>query len=440
VIDVSATGANDVTWAPADDGDGGAILYTLWYRQRGTNIAVSNATTSGLSMPLCDGVTTDSIKPNTGYAVWIVATDSKSGLTSRSPLGRFRTEAPLTPAAIRRAYGINQLFNRGFTGKGEVIGLAELGSDPILASDIANFDRIYHLSAIDLEVVNANGASAPLPPDTGHGHEIALDVEWAHAVAPDAKIIVVEDDNSAETNAADIEGLMTAADEAVNLHASVVSMSYGFDETGFDDAGVGTVPQSDTAFQRSGVTFVAASGDSFGQPRWPAVSADVLAVGGTQLSIGSDGGFGNEIAWQNVSLSSSVSTKGSGSGFGQFNVQDDPSQRQTPDVSYAADGYAWYFNGALNLQGIGTSFGAPQLAALIALVDQARRQKGLPSLSSDIASDSSTNVLLALNKAAASFFHDNSATPHEIASQGGSIETGLGTPTAALMKYLIEYH
>jgi len=338
---------------------------------------------------------------------------------------------------VRKAYGFNQIYKEGYQGQGEVIGLAELGSDPTLAADITNFDRMFHLAPPDLEVVNESGGSSPMPPDTGHGHEIALDVEWAHAIAPDAKIVVVEGNDSTTDTTTSIQGLLAAAQEAASLGASVVSMSYGYDESAFDASGVGTVQQLDSDFQKSGVTFVAAAGDFFGQPGWPSVSADVLSVGGTQMSLGSSGNFNNEIVWQNVDLSDS--TKGSGSGYGQFSSQDDPSGRQTPDVSYAADGYSWYFDGALNTEGFGTSFGSPQWAALLALVDEGRQRKGLENLDSNTGGDTSLEIHDALASAAATDFRDNSASFGEPASQGSNIQTGLGTPTANLMNYLITY-
>jgi subtilase family serine protease len=355
VADISAAGANDISWASSIDSDGGIISYTLFYERLGSGIASSAGVTTGNALPLCEGSPTNHINAKTIYLVWVTAYDELSGANRTSRFTGFRTRPPLTPATVRQAYGLNAVYHRGYSGQGETIGLVEEGSDPTLASDIGNFDRLFHLQAPSLEVINSVGTSTPLPADLGHGHEIALDVEWAHAIAPDAKILVVEGNGS-------VGDLATSAQEAGDLGASVVSISYGYTQAGFSAAISGTVQQLDSSFQRSGVTFVAAAGDYFGQPEWPSVSNDVIAVGGTQLSLHPSNVSQSQVLWQD--LSDDDSTKGSGSGFGQFSSQIDPSTRQTPDVSYAADGFAWYFDGSLSTDGWGDQLRRPAMGRI----------------------------------------------------------------------------
>src|SRR5262249_16756927 len=152
------------------------------------------------------------------------------------------------------------------------------------------------------------------------------DVEWAHAMAPGANIVLIE------ANSPNYSDLMAAVDYARNQPGvSVVSMSWGsgewFTESGYDS--YFTTPAG-----HRGVTFVASSGDngSAGAPEFPSVSPNVLAVGGTQLTTDTAGDYVSEVGW-------------SGSGGGISTVETQPSYqrgvvtqssayRAVPDVSY----------------------------------------------------------------------------------------------------------
>ena len=101
----------------------------------------------------------------------------------------------LTPAQITAAYGLNAITfttSSGSTvkgdGTGETIALIEMYHDPNLASDLHTFDQQYGLPDPTLNVVNQAGTQT----DSGWGQEESLDVEWAHAIAPGASILVVE--------------------------------------------------------------------------------------------------------------------------------------------------------------------------------------------------------------------------------------------------------
>ena len=201
-----------------------------------------------------------------------------------------------------------------------------------------------------------------------------MDVEWAHAMAPGANLLLVEaSDNS-------LGNLLAAVDGARTYPGVVaVSMSWGAGEfpteAAYDD--YFTTPGNHT-----GITFIAASGDNAGQVLWPAASPNVLSVGGTTLNVDSSGNYVSESGW-------------SDSGGGQSAYEPKPSYqsgvsgsgtRATPDVAYNADpstgvsvydsignagGSGWFQVG-------GTSAGAPQWAALIAVADQ-DRQAASPS-------------------------------------------------------------
>src|SRR5262249_40539532 len=164
-------------------------------------------------------------------------------------------------------------------------------------------------------------------PNAGWITEIALDVEWAHAMAPEANILLVE----AASNS--LGDLLTAVDYA--RHASgvvAISMSWGTGEflgaslvDGFVTTPVG----------HEGVTFVASTGDSGAPSGYPAYSPNVVAVGGTTLTIDNAGNWLGEAAW-------------SGSGGGISALESQPvwqngiatqssTQRTAPDVAYDAN-------------------------------------------------------------------------------------------------------
>ena len=152
-------------------------------------------------------------------------------------------------------------------------------------SDLHLFDQQYGLpDPPSFTKVNQNGQASPLPaaaPLGDWGIEISLDVEWAHAMAPGANIVLVEASSD----------LFTAAASAAKL-ATVVSMSFHSGD-----------PSSDSTFNVPSVAFLAASGDSGVPGDYPAFSPNVVAVGGTALqNLDSNGdypgtGTNGEVGW-----------------------------------------------------------------------------------------------------------------------------------------------
>jgi subtilase family serine protease len=330
------------------------------------------------------------------------------------------TPAALSPAQVQHAYGFDQVAavkGTKLTGAGETIAIVDAYNDPYIQSDLATFDRQWGLAAPpSFKVVSQTGSTAALPPtDSGWSGEIALDVEWAHAIAPGANLLLVEA-NSSSTN-----DLLQAVNYARNQAGVVaVSMSWGgnefYGETSYNS--YFTTPAGHT-----GVAFVASSGDSGAGAIWPAVSTNVLAVGGTSLNL-SSGNYGSESAWS-----------GSGGGPSYFfskpsyQTANTSSSRGSPDVAYDANpntGYYVYntFDGGWEQIG-GTSAGAPQWAALVALADQGRALQGHGSL------DSGTQLLPAIYSMPASNFHDVTTGSTGYAAKAGyDFATGRGSPVA----------
>jgi subtilase family serine protease len=181
--------------------------------------------------------------------------------------------AVYTPAQIANAYGFSKVSFQGVAGdgSGQTIAIVDAYYDPTISRDLAVFDAKYHLPALD--GVNGRGTFTQLDlsggvtgPTGGWSIETALDVEWAHAIAPKANILLVE----AASDNLDLKGAPTDLLNAVDVAASqpgvsTVSMSWGLYEFPGE---VGL----DSHFTKPGVTFVAASGDSGAPPLWPAVS------------------------------------------------------------------------------------------------------------------------------------------------------------------------
>ena len=239
-------------------------------------------------------------------------------------------------------------------------------------------------------------------------------MEWAHAIAPKAKILLVETTTDSTTNL--IKGVNYARSAA---GVSVVSMSWGTDEfsgqTAYDK--YFTTPAGHT-----GVTFVSAAGDegAEGGAEWPASSPNVLAVGGTTLTLDSSGNISSESTWSDTSggTSSIEPTPSYQSALGVTG-------RTTADVSYNADpdtGFATY--DSLSYEGEtgwaetgGTSAGTPQWAALVAIADEGRTLKGSSNLDGATGTlPAIYNVYASATQYAADF---NDITTGSDASNGG---------------------
>jgi hypothetical protein len=213
---------------------------------------------------------------------------------------------------------------------------------------------------------------------------------------------------------------MTAVQYAENVAGvSVVSMSWGVSEFNGETT-------YDADFSHAGVTFVGASGDSGSPGIWPALSPNVLAVGGTTLNVGSSGVYSSESAW-GVS-GGGTSTYESEPSY-QLGVQS-TGKRTSPDVSYDANpntGFAVYDSLEGGWQEVGgTSAGAPQWAAILAIANQGRAIAGESAL---------TGGQAAIYGLSSSDFHDiTSGGNGGYAAKSGYDEvTGRGTPIGNLV-------
>jgi subtilase family serine protease len=370
------------------------------------------------------------------------ASAAAAGLTaqpdlSTTPLGASPGDSSggytyYTPAEIRQAYGISQTTlpnGQPATGAGQTIAVVDAYHDPNIPNDLATFDAGYGLAAPpSFRVAQMGGVTQT---NSGWAGETALDVEWAHAVAPGANLLLVE------TPTNNYSDLLAGVNYAASQPGVVaVSMSWGSNEFASETSldGYFTTPAGHVGGSGlpGGVTFVASSGDggAWSGPEWPASSPNVLAVGGTSLYLTPSNNYGSESTW----------TYGGG-GYSQ--VEWEPSfqrgaqnsgWRTTPDVSYDANPYTgvvtynsfalqsgqsgWWISG-------GTSAGAPQWAGILALADQARAVRGLGSLGA------AQQTIYGLS---ASDFHDiTTGSNGWPAAVGYDEATGRGTPIVNLI-------
>jgi subtilase family serine protease len=256
---------------------------------------------------------------------------------------------------------IKSFYNLPSTGGHGTIAIVDVGADATIESDLAAFDKQFNLPAC----TTANKCFEkhemdPTEKDEGWGLETALDVEWAHAIAPNAKILLVESKTESGTN------LMNGVDYARGRNdVTAVSMSWGGDE--FSDEA--TLDSHFTS--KYGASFFASSGDEGAGAEWPASSPNVVAVGGTHLNISKSGTLLSETAWN-----------GSGGGISAYepapayqtaySITKAKGKRSIPDVAYDADpdsGFSVYKGGTRpGWYDIGgTSAGAPQWAAIQSL-------------------------------------------------------------------------
>jgi hypothetical protein len=348
--------------------------------------------------------------------------------------------SPYVPAEIRGAYGVNDIYFNGVagTGAGETIAIIDAYNDPDIIADANTFSVDYGLPEFNigggpsLQVLSETGTTT-LPSNASPGTwdvEESLDVEWAHAIAPDANIILFE---ASSADNSDLDTAVTTA--AATPGVSVVSMSYlsyqlidfvaGVSETDTDS--VYTTPSG-----HQGVTFLAATGDQ-GSPAlgYPAVSPNVVAVGGTSLLVGTDDSYLGESAWSGGGGGLSLQEAQPGYQVGNVNGASEY-VRSAPDVSMDADPETGvtvidsYYGATLTVGG--TSVATPLWAGLMAIVNQGLALRGQPSL------DGPSQTLPMLYALPSSDFNDITTGDDGFpATVGYDLATGLGTPIANLL-------
>jgi subtilase family serine protease len=339
-----------------------------------------------------------------------------------------------SPTQIKDAYGISNISFGSVTGNGagQTIAIVDAYNNPNLVdstsssfdtSDLHMFDAAMGLpDPPSFTKINQTGGTSYPATDDGWANEAALDVEWTHAIAPDANIVLVE------ANSTQLSDLLdgAAAYAATMPGVSVVTMSFADTEFYGEDA---YDPDLVTPSGHQGVTFVAASGDDGGVVDYPAASPNVVSVGATTLDISSD----------SYQSESALNTSGGGiSAYEskpsyQFGVTKSSEYRTVPDVAVngnkntgvsvydslnGGSGTPWFKIG-------GTSASAPLVAAEIAIANQGRASENLGTL------NGLTQTLPRLYSLNSADFHDiTTGSNGYSAGTGYDLATGLGSPIA----------
>ncbi len=267
-----------------------------------------------------------------------------------------------TPASLRSVYNLPS------SGGSGVIAIVDAYDYPTAENDLNVFSSQFGLPAC----TTANGcfskvyASGSKPrTNCGWSQEAALDIEWAHAMSPNAKIVLVE---AASNSFANLFAAVDVATSQVlaNGGRGEVSMSWGGSEFSSEAS-------NDSHFQHDGVVYFAASGDTGGADIYPSVSPFVVSAGGTSVNRNSSGSFVSETGWS-----------GSGGGPSKYEPKPtyqsgiagtDATQRSAPDFSFDADpntGVSVY--DSTSCKGLsgwlvfgGTSVATPSLAGIVNL-------------------------------------------------------------------------
>jgi subtilase family serine protease len=334
---------------------------------------------------------------------------------------------------MQQAFSLNALYAQGYDGKGQTIVIIAAGNTDHVEKDLQAFDKAWGLpDPPSFKIVQPFGPPTPYKCSDfndldGLQIETALDVEWSHAMAPGASIVVVVGPNKelkyfpVPKNAPSC-GLYDLEDPVAyaldKKLGNIISISYGGSELGTrtDTAVDKTNEQKEydaahEIFKRAasmGVTVMASSGDNgatnpndyvnhnlfWDKPNvsWPASDPYVLAIGGTSLTIQDENGvYGSETTWNNNGGSTGGGLSALyGEPAYQKNVPDQgmfQGKRGLPDLAFPADvNYLLYETSDFgtidvskwphwNLIG-GTSASSPCWAGLIAIADQMSAQAG----------------------------------------------------------------
>jgi len=308
-----------------------------------------------------------------------------------------------SPLQYRAAYNLDPVYQSHLTGAGRTIVIVDSFGSPTIQNDLQVFDAQWGLPDTTVQIVKA-GTIPPFDPTdsamTGWAGETTLDVEYAHAIAPGAKIVLVE------TPVAETEGVtgfpeMMQAEKKLIEHGvgDVISQSFGATEQTFPSKQ--SLLDLRSAFKNAaahGVTVLGSSGDAgatdaqfngsdlYTMPvnSWPSADPLVTSIGGTQLLLDDNGNrLAPDVVWNDLNT-----VGGGAAGGGVSTVFPRPAfqrdvrtvtgnHRGTPDISLSAavDGaVVVYFTFQPGREGYhlvaGTSEASPEFAGVVAMADQ----------------------------------------------------------------------
>jgi subtilase family serine protease len=364
------------------------------------------------------------------------------------------------PKEMREAYNVPSAYD----GSGQTIIMVDAYGDPTIESDLAVFDRLFHISAPPSFTIYKGSATQTAGPHVASGWalETALDVEWSHAIAPKANLVLIEAPSSSGNAINTVERQIIPS-----YPGAIISQSFGLQESAIRGGGNNTQVQQAhknyELFASLGDTIIASAGD-FGadnatgvnSPQYPASDPLITSVGGTQGlpyplglcpsathadALADVCSYGGEQTWNEPDFG--AATGGAPSLFwGAPTYQQGVtgiSTRGVPDVAYnaAINGGVLVVEGPSIFLVGGTSCGAPQWAATFALLNQARGLAGHTGIGQP------NTALYGIYKDAAKYasdFHDITVGNNTLAGaplagfnagEGYDLTTGIGTPNVA---------
>jgi subtilase family serine protease len=306
-----------------------------------------------------------------------------------------------SPVQYQQAYDVAPLYNRGITGKGRTIAIVDSFGSPTIASDLHVFDQNYGLpDPPSLQIIQPAGAVPPFDPSDstqiGWATETTLDVEYAHAIAPAANILLVETPVAETEGVTGFPEIVQAENYVINHRlADVITQSFGATENTFPSTqSLLDLRSAYVNARNKGVTVLASSGDTgvtnytldgsalypYPVNSWPSSDPLVTSVGGTQLHLDASGArFAPDQVWND---GYGASGGGLSQVFARPSFQNSVQSvvggaRGTPDISMSAavDGAAiiyftfdptrvgWHLVG-------GTSEASPLFSGIVALTAQ----------------------------------------------------------------------
>jgi subtilase family serine protease len=371
-----------------------------------------------------------------------------------------------TPGQLRAAYGVASLLGQGVNGSGQTIAIVDPFGSPTIKHDLGVFDKQFGLPT-NLKIIQPEGpVSKTLPSALSRAWaaETTLDVEWAHAMAPDAKILLAETPASATESTFKFVQTITKAVRYIVSHAlaRVISESLDVTEQNLGAANLAKLSTAYSAARSHQVTVVAAAGDTgptnyrrggttlylHRVVAWPASDPLVTAVGGTDVQLNASGG---RTAPDTVWSEGNQFAGGGGRSviFARPAYQNRVSgivgaNRGVPDVAMSAgcdpgvDIYHSYSGSPGWAQACGTSESTPLMAAVVALADQvAGHPLGLinPALYKLAAAHSAGITQITSGDNTVTF--KQGGTKHTVvgfhARAGYSLAAGVGTVAAAAL-------
>lgn len=308
-----------------------------------------------------------------------------------------------SPQEMQTAYGVSGMLSNGDTGKGQTIVIVDSFGSPTIAHDLQVFDAGYGLPNPPSLTVYSPLGTKPFNPSNsamvGWAFETTLDVEWAHAMAPDARIALMTSPMNETQGVQGMPQFLFLEQWALDHNiGKIISQSWATTEnTLFFNGGYQVLKSFDAFYRQAAadnVTVFGSTGDNgVGNPgvngklypfptvNFPASDPFVTAVGGTTLTADTQGNYQSEVGWS-----------GSGGGVSQYFGQPDFQQdnlpasvektldhhRGIPDISYNADPgstilvyLSFLGKSSAGYYGIGgTSEGSPQWAGITADANQ----------------------------------------------------------------------